>query len=121
MFSMSLIPALMLAPALFTGGPGGSPGPSSDGDGDGDSGGGGGGGSRPPAPPRGGPGGGIPLPDAQPARTRRRDHVRPVRTTVRRGGHPHRPARTPVETPADRQRRPGGRGSAPDWPFRRRA
>ena len=87
------IPALLLIPGLlFRGG-----GPPPDG-GDG----GGGTGPEPPSPPppfR--PRGGLPLPDAEPAKIRLRDHRRPTWRPARsRGGpcHPHplRPAR-PIE------------------------
>jgi len=65
-----------------------------------DEGGGGGGNDRlPTSKPKPRPSGGVPLPDADPARTRLRDHAklrdahpRPMRRTV----HPHTPQRTPA-------------------------
>jgi len=63
-------------------------------EGDGD----GGPGSGPPPPPSGSPRGGAPLPDADPARTRRRDHNRPSP----RGVSQRRPAVDPLQ-PAHRQ------------------
>jgi hypothetical protein len=62
-----------------------------------DGGSGGGGGRRPeepPAPSR--PRGGVPLPDAIPARVRLRDHRR---LTERLPRHERRPAREPARTP----------------------
>jgi hypothetical protein len=70
------------------------------GESDGDSGGGGGGGGRPPDRPKG-PRGGIPLPDAVPARARLRDH-RPLRELL--PSRQRRPAREP-----DPARSPGPR------------
>lgn len=55
--------------------------------------GGGGPGSGPPPPPPGAPRGGAPLPDADQARARRRDHNRPSL----RGVDPRRPAVEPVQ------------------------
>jgi len=68
------------------------------GDSDGDSGGGGGGGSRPPERPSGKPRGGLPLPDAAPARVRLRDHQRMgdlLPTRERRPAREPRPVRVP--------------------------
>lgn len=65
---------------------------SSEGDGDGGS------GSDPPPPPPGPPRGGTPLPDADQARARRRDHNRPSRRGVSRRSPAVEPAR-----PAHRQ------------------
>jgi hypothetical protein len=91
------IPGLMLVPALLYRRPGGSPGSSDD------DGGGGGGGPEPPPParpPR--PRGGVPLPDAEPARTRIREHGRRL-TGGRRTRRPARePARRPLRTPSHR-------------------
>lgn len=53
---------------------------------------------RPRRSPRG-PGGGLPLPDAQPARVRLRDHTRLVDRAPRRE---RRPAREPAREPARR-------------------
>ncbi len=64
------------------------------GDSDGDGGGGSGPQPQPPKPPDP-PRGGLPLPDAQPARVRIRDHGRRVLTPRR----PRRPAREPVPVP----------------------
>lgn len=67
-----------------------------------DDGGGGGGGPGfgPPPPPGDQPPGGVPLPDADPARSRRRDHNRPSLRGVSR--------RRPADQPA-RPRTPAGR------------
>jgi len=60
-----------------------------------------GGGRGPQQPPKApvGPRGGVPLPDAEPARVRIRDHRRPalVRDRPRRAGHERR--RVPVRPP----------------------
>lgn len=61
----------------------------------------GGSGYRPPQPPPGLPHGGVPLPDADQARTRRRDHNRPSQRDVSR--------RPPAVEPG-RPRAPVGRG-----------
>jgi hypothetical protein len=58
-------------------------------------------GSGPPPPPPGPPRGGAPLPDADQARTRRRDHIRPNL----RGVSPRRTAVEPT-----RRRTPAGSG-----------
>ncbi|MHB8691880.1 MAG: hypothetical protein ACYDHH_11580 [Solirubrobacteraceae bacterium] len=56
---------------------------------------------RRPEPPRNVPGGGLPLPDALPARVRLRDARRLHERLPRRERRPARePARTPVRTPA---------------------
>lgn len=90
------IPGLMLVPALLYRRPGGSP-DSSDEDGGG---GGGPGPPRPARPPR--PRGGVPLPDAEQARTRIREHGRRL-TGGRRVRRPARePVRRPVRTPSHR-------------------
>jgi hypothetical protein len=78
-----LLPALRDRPEARPGSDGGSDG------------GGGHGPSRPPAPPTG-PGGGLPLPDADPAKVRLRDH-RPLADHHRRPER--RPAREPERTP----------------------
>jgi hypothetical protein len=80
------VAALMLVPGLLYRGSGSSPGPS---DSDG---GGGSGPRRPPRPPES-PRGGIPLPDADQARTRARDHSRPRFDRWQRRRPVHRPAR----------------------------
>jgi hypothetical protein len=55
---------------------------------------------RQPPSPSGGPGGGLPLPDAEPARVRLRDHERLRERLPRRERRPARePERTPVHTP----------------------
>jgi hypothetical protein len=63
-------------------------------------GGGGGGNDRlPSSKPKPRPTGGVPLPDAEPSRTRLRDHskLRDARPRpLRRPTHPHVPRRTPV-------------------------
>jgi hypothetical protein len=61
--------------------------------------GGGGPGSGPPPPQSGPPRGGAPLPDADQARTRRRDHNRPSPggVTRRRADEPARPSRPAVK------------------------
>lgn len=83
------IPAFILLPALLFRPPGSPPGPSGDG-------GGGPPGPDPPPPPAPTrPRGGIPLPDAEQARTRVRDHFRP-RLIGRRA---RRPAREPARSP----------------------
>jgi hypothetical protein len=55
---------------------------------------------REPTTPRNFPGGGIPLPDAEPASVRLRDHVRLRERLPARERRPvHEPARRPVRTP----------------------
>ena len=89
------IPALLLAPALLYRPSGPPPGPSAD------EGGGPGPERPPPAPTR--PGGGIPLLDAQQARARVRDHIRP-RLAARRLRRPAgEPTRRPVRVPASQR------------------
>jgi hypothetical protein len=83
------IPALMLVPALLYRRPGSSP-DSSD-----DEGGGGRGPGSPPAPPPKAPRGGVPLPDAEPARLRIREPGRRAWDTRR----PRRPVREPDRPP----------------------
>lgn len=66
-----------------------------------DEGGGGGGNDRlPTSKPKPRPSGGVPLPDAEPARTRLRDHGKKLRDAhprpLRRTVHPHTPQRTPT-------------------------
>jgi hypothetical protein len=67
-----------------------------------DEGGGGGGNDRlPTSKPKPRPSGGVPLPDAEPARTRLRDHskLRDAHTgPLRRRTHPHTPQRTPTRS-----------------------
>ena len=66
-----------------------------------DGGSGGGGGRRPPQPwtPPTGPGGGLPLPDADPATVRLRDHQRLADHQPRPERRPaHEPGRQPVRT-----------------------
>jgi len=74
-----LLAALVVAPAFcyHTSAP-------SQGSSEGDGGGGPGSGPPPPPPPSGPPGGGASLPDADQARTRRRDHNRPTPPGVSR-------------------------------------
>lgn len=85
------VPGLMLVPALLYRQPGSSADPSDD-----EGGGGRGPGSppSPPAPPTS-PRGGVPLPDAEPARTRLREHGRRIVGPRR----PRRPAREPDRAP----------------------
>jgi hypothetical protein len=65
-----------------------------------DEGGGGGGNDRlPTSKPKPRPTGGVPLPDADPARTRLRDHSKlrdAYPRTLRRPAHPYTPQRTPA-------------------------
>jgi hypothetical protein len=84
---------LMVVPVLLYRPPGSS-GPSDE-----DGGGGGRGPGGPPSPELGSPSGGIPLPDAEPARTRLRDHNGPRfgRSRPRRPAREPDPARTPVK------------------------
>lgn len=90
------IPGVMLVPMLLYRRPGGSP-DSSDDDGGG---GGGPGPPRPARPPR--PRGGVPLPDAEQARVRIREHGRRL-TGGRRTRRPARePGRRPLRTPSHR-------------------
>ncbi len=87
-FCFMAIPALMFVPALLYRTPGSSGGSDDDG------GGGGRGPDRPPASPLK-PRGGLPLPDAEQARTRVRDH-RPAKL---REAQPRRSAREPGRRP----------------------
>jgi hypothetical protein len=88
--SLLALPALMLAPALLYR----RPGPSSD---SGEDDGGGRGPDAPPSPPPG-PRGGLPLPDAEPASVRRRDHTAARLTDPR----PRRRSREPERAPTPR-------------------
>ena len=82
--------ALMFVPRLLYHPSDPSPGPSgSDG---------GGAGPGPPPPSRDGPRGGVPLPDADQARTRARDHHTPKLADRKRRGPAHEPRRTPAAT-----------------------
>ena len=85
------IPAVILLPALLYRPSGPPPGSSGDD--------GGGSGREPPSPPPTRPRGGIPLPDAEQAGFRVRDHNRP-RLTQPGARRPHRPAREPRRAPA---------------------
>ena len=84
------LPAMFVIPALLFGGPADAPPDSPDGDD------GGGGGPRPPDAPWSPPSAGPPLPDAEQARARTRDHTRgrltpaPARRTVTREPAPRR-------------------------------
>jgi hypothetical protein len=89
------IPGLMLVPPLLYRKPGPSP-DSSD-----DEGGGGRGPGSPPAPPAP-PRGGVPLPDADPARMRIREHGRRVWDTRRARRPAREPDRSPVRAPSHR-------------------
>lgn len=90
------VPGVMLVPMLLYRRPSG-PSDSSDDDGGG---GGGPGPPRPAQPPR--PRGGVPLPDAEQARMRIREHGRRL-TAGRRARRPARePARRPLRTPSQR-------------------
>ena len=86
------IPGLVLVPVLLYRSPGSSP-DSSD-----DEGGGGRGPGSPPAPPPRAPRGGVPLPDAEQARMRLREHGRRV-WDARRPRRVRRPAREPDRPP----------------------
>jgi hypothetical protein len=90
-----LFPAVMLAPAFLVRDDESSPGGADVDDS-------GGHGPPQPGPSHDAPQGGIPLPDADPARRRVRDHDRPVRVSPRR----RRTAREPADAPT---RAPGGR------------
>ncbi|HZU39503.1 MAG TPA: hypothetical protein VE992_00545 [Solirubrobacteraceae bacterium] len=58
---------------------------------------------RPPLAPPGSPRGGLPLPDAEPARVRLREHGRLAERLPRRERRPARePVRRPERTPAGR-------------------
>ncbi|MGN6168666.1 MAG: hypothetical protein ACTHQQ_10925, partial [Solirubrobacteraceae bacterium] len=86
--------ALMFVPGLLYHRSDPSPGSS------GSDGGGGGGGPGPPHPSPDGPRGGVPLPDADQARARARDHLTPKLDDRR----PRRPAHEPRRTPAPTNR-----------------
>lgn len=89
------IVAIMLVPALFWA-PGSSPGPSGGGADGGDM------DPPPPTAPPGAPRGGVPLPDAEQARGRVRDHDRPNPRMGPTRRTPQEPERAPVpKTPAD--------------------
>jgi hypothetical protein len=93
-----VIVAIMLVPALFWA-PDSSSGPSGGGTDGGD--------TDPPLPtaPPGAPSGGVPLPDAEQARGRVRDHDRPNRRMGPTRRTPQEPERAPVpKTPADQLR-----------------
>jgi hypothetical protein len=92
-----LVPSLMLAPALLFRGDDSGPGGSGS-----DDGGGGGSGPRHPDPPPSSPFGGLLLPDAQPWRTRLRDHRPALRLSARRRRAAPEPARQPARAPARR-------------------
>jgi len=83
--------ALMLIPGLLYHGSDSSPGPSEP-----DGGGGPGPGPRPPSPQ--GPRGGIPLPDAEQASARARDHTAPSFDQPSRRRPEHEPGRVPART-----------------------
>jgi hypothetical protein len=89
------IPALMLVPALLYRRPGGSPDSSDD-----DGGGGPGPGPDPVPPP--GPRGGVPLPDAEQARLRLREHGRLALGARRARRTPREPVRSPQRAPSHR-------------------
>jgi hypothetical protein len=88
-----VIASLMFVPALLYHRSGPSPGQSDE------NGGGGSGPYRPSSPPTG-PGGGLPLPDADQARARARDHNGPRLGDAK----PRRPAREPVRAPGPAKR-----------------
>ena len=69
MLAPTLLPRRLLYPPPASAPPDG---------GEGEDGGGGGGPEPDPPEPRGAPSGGLPLPDARPAKVRRRDHIRPA-------------------------------------------
>ncbi len=83
------VAGLMLVPGLLYRRPGSSPGPS-------ESDGGGGSGPGRPRPSPSGPRGGVPLPDAEQARVRARDHWGPRFDEPRRRRPAHKPRRTPA-------------------------
>jgi hypothetical protein len=89
------LPALMLVPALLYRRPGGSPGASDD-----DGGGGPGRGPHPSPPPA--PRGGVPLPDAEQARLRLREHGRLALGARRARRAPREPVRSPQRAPSHR-------------------
>ncbi len=83
--------ALMFVPCVLYRRSDSSPGPS-------ESDGGGGPGPGQPRPSPDAPRGGIPLPDADPARVRTRDHTKPRVDRPNRRRREHEPARTPART-----------------------
>jgi hypothetical protein len=83
--------ALMLVPGLLYRSSGSSPGSS-------ESGGGGGPGPGPPRPPPDVPGGGVPLPDADQASVRLREHGTRNFGALKRRRPAHEPGRTPTRT-----------------------
>jgi hypothetical protein len=88
-----LMPALFVIPAILYRGGGGPPPDRPDGDD------GGGGGPRRPDPPEVPPGAGPPLPDADQARARTRDHTRGrLAAAPTRRGAPREPTRRRVRT-----------------------
>jgi hypothetical protein len=89
------IPGMILVPALLYRRPGGSPDSSDD-----DGGGGPGGGPHPSPPPV--PRGGVPLPDAEQARLRLREHGRRALGVRRPRRAPREPVRSPQRTPSQR-------------------
>ncbi len=86
-------PAVLLVSTVFF--PGHPPAP---GHGDGEDDGGGGGGPEAPRQPKP-PTGGLPLPDAEPARVRLRDQHRPPLTPARQRRPAREPQRSPARTP----------------------
>ena len=85
------MPALFIIPALLFRGPGDAPAEGNDTDG------GGGGGPRRPQTPERPPGTGPPLPDADQARARVRDHIRGrLAPSPARRGAPRGPVRKPI-------------------------
>jgi hypothetical protein len=92
---LCIVFSMLFIPVFFGGGPYKPPGSDSEGGEDG----GGGGGKRRPQPRPSRPSGGLPLPDAEPARVRLRDHVRLTEKLPRRVRRPARepePERVPV-------------------------
>jgi hypothetical protein len=85
-----LLPGLVFVPSLLYRNSGSPPGPEEDG--------GGGSGPEPPRPSPLGPPGGVPLPDADQARTRVRDHSRPAFDGARHRRSAREPRRRPAPT-----------------------
>jgi hypothetical protein len=94
LLTVLLAPALLPRKVLY---PPAVP-PSSGTDDDDDDDGGGRGPRKPPQAPEG-PRGGLPLPDADPARVRIRDHRRPALIRFRARRPAHEPERAPARTP----------------------
>jgi hypothetical protein len=95
---LCIVFSLLFIPAFFGGGPYSPPGSEADGE-DSGGGGGGGGGPRRPLPRPSRPSGGLPLPDAEPARVRLRDHMRltdKLPTRIRRPAREPTPERVPL-------------------------